>query len=96
MGRWTTDLPRRACRPDWEQNPETDDGHRHVWHMVVIESYPGHTEPMTVCKTCTAPRCGNTFEDDPCLSRRHHSDPHIYESGLVIPVGGTYPLPEGS
>lgn len=88
MADFETTLPRRACRPDWEQNPETDNGHAHDWHMVIIESYPGNTEAMTVCRVCTAPRCGSTFDDDPCLSRRHHRDPHVYESGRVRPVGG--------
>jgi hypothetical protein len=84
----TTIHPQHACDPNWEQNPRTDDGHAHDWHMVVIAPRPGRTEAMTVCRVCTAPRCGHTFDEDPCLERRHHSGLHIYESGRFEPLGG--------
>lgn len=76
----------------WEQDPAIDDGHRHTWEMVVVEVRPGTNEACTRCAVCGCPRCGSTFADDPCLSRRHHRDPHIHESGLVRPIGGSYPL----
>lgn len=83
--------PRRACPIQWESDPRIDDGHAHDWHMVVTEPYPGHREAMTVCRVCRAPRCGHTFDDDPCIERRHHDGLHIYESGRYEPLGGLLP-----
>lgn len=76
---------------NWEQDPRIDDGHAHDWEMVVVETYPGHSEPVTRCKHCHAPRCGFTFATDPCTQRRHHRDMHIYESGRFEPLGGILP-----
>lgn len=92
--------PQHACPHGWEQDPAIDDGHRHDWHMVVIQPYgpnnPDHREAMTVCRVCGAPRCGSTFDMDPCLARRHHLDPHIHESGGVRPIGSARPIPQPS
>ncbi len=85
------EVPTHACPYAWEQDPRIDDGHRHDWHMVVIAprgTRNPYREAMTVCRDCGAPRCGWTFDNDPCLNRRHHADPHIYESGAVRPLGG--------
>jgi hypothetical protein len=86
-----SDYPQSACRSDWERNPQTDDGHAHDWHMVITEPYPGRRDPMTICRICTAPRCGHTFDDDPCLERRHHTGMHIHESGRFRPLGDILP-----
>ena len=72
----------------WEQDPRIDDGHAHEWEMVVVEPYRGGREAVTRCASCHCPRCGHTFDDDPCLERRHHRGLHIYESGRYEPVGG--------
>lgn len=85
-----SDVPQRACPPSWEQDPRIDDGHKHDWIMVIIAPRGGSNpfrEAMTVCRQCRAPRCGDTFDSDPCMSRRHHADPHIHESGKVRAVG---------
>lgn len=86
----TDSPPQHACRLRWESDPQTRDGHAHEWHLVVTAPRGAddpYREAMTVCRVCTAPRCGHTFDDDPCLSVRHHLDPHVYESGAVRPVG---------
>lgn len=83
-------LPQRAWPLSWESDPRVTDGHRHDWEMVVVEPRKrgvGDTEAVTRCSVCQAPRCGDTFSTDPCLSIRHHRDPHIHESGRVRPVG---------
>lgn len=86
-----SDYPQHACRPGWEWHPQTDDGHGHEWHVVKIEPWPGRIEDMTVCRVCTAPRCGFTSDIDPCIERRHHRDMHIYASGRFEPLGGILP-----
>lgn len=75
----------------WEQDPRIDDGHAHNWEMVVVTHHPGQTEAVTRCATCHAPRCGSTFQIDPCMERRHHDGLHIHESGRYAPVGGYLP-----
>jgi hypothetical protein len=93
-----TTLPQHACRPGWEQHPQTDDGHAHHWHLVITQPWgphhPEHREAMTVCRICTAPRCGHTFADDPCTERRHHRGLHITESGRWYPQSGMTLPPE--
>lgn len=83
--------PRQAWPNGWEQDPRIDDGHAHDWHMVIVEPWPGRREAVTCCRVCYAPRCGHTFDDDPCMERRHHDGLHIYESGRYEPVGGYLP-----
>lgn len=86
---------------NWEADPRIDDGHAHDWEMVIVETrppmdvHPSRREAVTRCRYCHAPRCGNTFEDDPCLERRHHRDLHIHESGRFEPISGLLP-PEPS
>lgn len=80
--------PQSAWPTGWEQDPRIDDGHGHVWEMVIVEPHSGHREAVTRCAVCSAPRCGNTFAPDPCLERRHHDSLHIYESGRFAPLGG--------
>lgn len=86
-----TDLPQSAWPIRWESDPRIDDGHAHQWEMVVVQPYPGHREAVTRCSVCSAPRCGYTFDEDPCMERRHHREVHIYESGRFEPLGGILP-----
>ena len=86
-----TDYPQSAWPIRWESDPRIDDGHAHRWEMVVVQPRPGHREAVTRCAVCSAPRCGHTFDDDPCLERRHHRGMHIHESGRFEPLGGILP-----
>lgn len=79
--------------PDgWELSARTDDGHAHEWESVLLK--PGKSryrlDEVQRCSVCHAPRCDRTnlTEDDRCLNRRHHQDPHIFPRGGVMKVGG--------
>ena len=63
----------------------------HKWVVVRVGDVQAHPydpdEPMVYCIRCCAPRCGLSFDPDPCLLPRHHLQPHEYQSGAWKPVG---------
>ena len=72
----------------WEQSSKIDDGHPHDWELVYVRpSEHMDVEPVVRCAVCLAPRCGDSDERDPCMSRRHHRDLHITLQGRFYPVG---------
>lgn len=64
----------------------------HRWIVLrlgdVIEGYRWPDELMVICQACYVPRCGHTNDPDPCLSPRHHREPHWFASGREESVGG--------
>ena len=71
----------------WEQRPGLDDC-LHTWERVVIRWRHRDPEPVVRCRTCHAPRCGDSDERDPCMERRHHGTTHLTLTGRFEPVGG--------
>ena len=54
------------------------------------DELPPHSpdEPMTVCRVCGVPRCGESDFAD-CNLPRHHPEDHLTKSGVTWPIGGT-------
>jgi len=72
----------------WERTPNLDDC-LHEWERVVVRyRYQRPDEPCVRCRKCSAPRCGDSDERDPCMERRHHRTTHLTLSGRFEPVGG--------
>lgn len=70
----------------WEQDPHIDDGHEHRWETLLLTGH--RVEEVVRCAVCSAPRCGHSTDDDPCMKRRHHFDCHRYLSGRSEHLGG--------
>lgn len=72
----------------WEQVPNLDDC-PHEWERVV-QRFRGERadEPVIRCRNCSAPRCGDSMDADPCMERRHHRTTHLTLRGSFEPVGG--------
>lgn len=78
----------------WEQDPRLDDGHAHHWErcrLIGGNQYRREDEDVVRCRTCHAPRCGSSRDDDPCMERRHHRYMHIHLSGGFRPIGDLLP-----
>lgn len=61
--------------PDWERTPDSD--HLCEWETVLLApSRTRRCEEVVRCATCHAPRCGGTYDDNPCMRRRHHQGGH--------------------
>lgn len=78
----------------WEHNPQTDNGHDHIWELCLLTPgrYAVRVEEVVRCMVCHAPRCGYSTDDDPCMERRHHNcsplnRPHRFLSGRIEKVG---------
>lgn len=71
----------------WEQDPRIDDGHVHEWESVLVSNPGGRMEECVRCSACHCPRCGNLYDPDPCMLRRHHRVDHLHASGRSHPVG---------
>lgn len=75
----------------WAHDPRVDDGHAHDWEVVMLGP-PGHwtVEEVVRCATCLCPRCGNVYDENPCMLRRHHQPrwpEHEYANGGREKVG---------
>jgi hypothetical protein len=78
----------------WEQDPHIDDGHPHEWekvHLIGDGQHRRFTEDVVRCRMCSAPRCGNSTDRDPCMERRHHVDLHIHLKGGWRTLGDLLP-----
>jgi hypothetical protein len=80
--------------PPWSGIEATDpgvEGCDHRWITVRVGDVQAHPfdpdERMVYCKRCHVPRCGHSYDPDPCLLARHHRTEHVYASGAVKPVG---------
>lgn len=71
----------------WERRPNLDDC-PHEWERVIVRRKGRPDEPCVRCRKCSAPRCGDSTERDPCMERRHHRTTHLTLSGSFEPVGG--------
>jgi hypothetical protein len=44
-------------------------------------------ELMVICRGCYVPRCGHSTDTNPCMSPRHHEEPHRYVDGTRREIG---------
>lgn len=88
VGPLLTEPQSRPFPIGWEQDPRIDDGHRHEWEVVMLGP-PGHprVEEVVRCSVCHCPRCGFTYDPNPCMLRRHHRVDHEYANGGKERVG---------
>lgn len=52
----------------------------HRWWVFMLKevlAHPGNpNEHMVICRGCFVPRCGHSYEQNPCLLPRHHEEDH--------------------
>lgn len=83
----TLPVGERAWPLFWEQQDGLDDC-LHEWERVMVQRHGVSPEPVVRCRRCSAPRCGDSTDRDPCMERRHHGTTHLTLHGSFEPVGG--------
>ena len=80
-------LPAKAKHPFWldggydraavEACPYHPFHHWWVFQLGDVLLHPRNpNEHMVICRGCFVPRCGHSYEQNPCLLPRHHEEDH--------------------
>lgn len=66
---------------------QCDGLHQHEWVEVEVFLSSNVAEVVSRCRVCGGRRCSSLGDPNPCILRRHHTEPHLMADGTIRRVG---------